>query len=70
MRTFFNFVAGALLGALVGAATAILLAPSSGNSLREELRGRGDKFIDQLRSAASEQRVELEEQLERLRGSY
>jgi len=64
-----NFLAGAVMGALVGATTAILLAPSSGDTLRTEIRGRGEKFLDQMRAAATEQRAELEAQLEKMRSA-
>ena len=69
MRTFTNFLVGAIMGALVGATAAILLAPSSGDTLRGEIRDRGNRFMDQMREAAAEQRAELEGQLDKLRAS-
>jgi hypothetical protein len=69
MRSFFNFVAGAVMGALVGATTAILLAPSSGETLRGELRDRTSKFTGELKAAAETQRAELEAQLDRLKSN-
>ena len=44
MRSYMNkFLAGMILGALAGAATALLLAPQSGNSFQESLRGAGKR---------------------------
>lgn len=40
----FSFVAGLLFGTLVGAATAVLLAPASGRDLRDSL-GKGAKKL-------------------------
>lgn len=67
MRNFFNFMMGVFMGALVGAATAILLAPSSGDDLRGELRGRFSRFTEEMTQAAHNTRAELEKQLETLR---
>lgn len=36
-----EFLAGFLLGGIVGAAVALLMAPASGDQVREELRERG-----------------------------
>jgi gas vesicle protein len=53
------FLAGFVIGALVGAATALILAPQSGQATREQLahfgndlRQAGEERIDQVRSAA------------------
>lgn len=56
-----NFLAGLGLGALVGAATALLLAPKSGSETRQELksatddlRGKADKVIHDLSESGEE----------------
>lgn len=41
------------LGALVGAAIGLLLAPKSGNQLRADLRERFEGLTDQVETAAS-----------------
>jgi gas vesicle protein len=67
MRRGINFVLGAMLGALVGASVAILMAPSSGEDLREEISGRFGRFVDEVQEAAEDRRAELERQLKNLR---
>lgn len=67
MRKFLSFLVGAILGGLVGAVTATLLAPVSGGDLRSQLRDRAMKIQDEVKAAAAARRVELEEQLAALR---
>jgi len=67
MNKFFNFVAGATLGALVGAATALLLAPVSGEELQTQIKAQVEQIQLEVKTAASERRAELEEQLSTLR---
>lgn len=67
MQKFFNFFLGALIGGFLGATLAILLAPSSGEELRLEMRERVQRLQDELRQAAAQRRAELEEQLAALR---
>ena len=67
MRKFLSFLVGAILGGLVGATAAILLAPASGNDLRSQLRDRALKIQDEVKAAAAARRAELEEQLATLR---
>ena len=67
MRKFLSFLVGAILGGLVGATAAILLAPVSGGDLRSQLRDRALKIQDEVKAAAAARRAELEEQLATLR---
>ncbi len=67
MRRIFGFLIGTLVGALVGSTVALLLAPDSGESVRSQLRERGEGFINQVRSAADARRAELQSRLESLR---
>ena len=53
-----GFVIGLALGALVGAAAALLLAPESGEELRKDITEKGDE----LRSKAQQQADALQEQ--------
>ncbi len=69
MQKFLNFLVGALIGGFLGATLAILLAPSSGEELRLEMRERIQRLQDELRQAAAQRRAELEEQLAALRSS-
>jgi gas vesicle protein len=57
-----DFLGGLLLGALVGAGVAILLAPQSGADTQAALRARVDGVIEGGRRAAAERRAELEAQ--------
>lgn len=67
MRKFFSFLAGTVMGALVGATVALLLAPSSGETLRSQMRDRMATLQDELAQAATERRIELENYLASLR---
>jgi gas vesicle protein len=67
MRGVFSFVVGVILGSLVGASIAILLAPMSGEQLRFEVQDRAKTFADEVQTAAQVRRAELEQQLADLR---
>jgi gas vesicle protein len=64
MQKTISFLIGVLSGAIVGAAVAILLAPSSGQELQAQMRTRVQGLIEEGRRAAAARRVELEAQLE------
>jgi gas vesicle protein len=67
MRRFMNFLAGAMCGALVGAVTALLIAPSSGEVLQQRLRDRTMSMRDEIREAYETRMSQLEAELEALR---
>lgn len=67
MRRMFGFLIGTFVGALVGSVLALLLAPESGESLRNQLRQRGQGFINDIRHSADSRRIELRNRLESLR---
>jgi gas vesicle protein len=67
MRKFFSFLMGTVMGALVGATVALLLAPESGEELRESIRQRFENLQGEIQEAAATRRVELEKQLANLR---
>jgi len=67
MNKFINFVAGATLGALVGATAAILLAPMSGEELQTQIKDQVEQIQLEVKTAASDRRAELEDQLSTLR---
>jgi gas vesicle protein len=67
MKKAISFLSGAILGAMVGAAVAILLAPTSGDMLQQQIRGRIEAIQGEVRQASQERRKELEEQLASLR---
>lgn len=67
MRRFMSFIAGALCGALVGSVTAILLAPYSGEELRNQIRLRTETFRDEVKEAYDARVAQLEAEIESLR---
>ena len=67
MRRLFNFIFGAIIGGFVGAAAAILLAPSSGDDLKLEIRDRFKGLWDELQAAAQDRKAEMESQLQEMR---
>ena len=67
MRKLFSFVCGFLLGALVGAAIAMWLAPEAGEATRHQVQLRLDQVIEEGKRAAAERRAELESQLEQMK---
>ena len=67
MNKAINFLAGASLGALVGVAVALMLAPVSGQELQSQIRDQVERIQIEVKTAAEDRRTELEEQLETLR---
>ena len=67
MRRAFGFLIGIFVGWMVGGTLALLLAPVSGEKLRDELRSRSSGFTSEIKSAAETRRKQLEDQLEALR---
>lgn len=67
MKRMFGFLIGILVGGLVGSTIAMLMAPESGEQLRNQLRSRGDNFFSDVRHAADERKIELRQRLDTLR---
>ena len=67
MQRVLNFLSGAMLGGVVGAAIAILLAPTSGVELREQMQERANQLQLEVKQASETRRAELEQQLALLR---
>jgi gas vesicle protein len=67
MRRLMNFLAGAMCGALVGAVTALLMAPTSGEILQQRLKDRTTSLREEIREAYEARMTQLEAELESLR---
>lgn len=65
-----SFVFGLMVGTLVGASVAIILAPQSGERTREVLRDRALEYKERAADFASELREDAHELLERSRNYY
>jgi gas vesicle protein len=61
-----NFMAGIICGALVGAVTALLLAPSSGQQLRSDVISRWEEALTEAKVAMEETRRQMQEQFEQM----
>lgn len=70
MRRAFSFLRGMIIGGVVGAVIAILIAPVSGEEIRGQLQERTIRLRDDIKSIAEERRAELERELEALRAPY
>jgi len=67
MRKAFGFIIGALMGGIIGAAAALLFAPTSGEELRTLIDERSRNFTADIRQAANGKQIELRDRLESLR---
>jgi gas vesicle protein len=67
MNRMFGFLIGVTVGGLVGSTIALLMAPASGELLRNRLRERGQNFFYEVRHAADERKIELRQRLEDMR---
>ncbi len=67
MRRVFGFLIGITVGGLVGSTIALLMAPESGENLRNQLRERGQNFFSDVQHAADERRIELRQRLDEMR---
>ena len=65
--TLLSLLAGVGIGALVGAAAALLLAPQSGHETRTQIRGTADDLLDKLRDTVEDLRGKVDEMVTSLR---
>ena len=68
MGRFFSFLAGSLVGSILGGGAIIMLTPVSGKDVRAALRKELSTIIDEGRRAAKAKTAEMEKQLADLRG--
>ena len=62
-----RFLAGFLIGMLIGAVAVLLTTPQSGSDLQEGVRSRIEDVLAEGRQAAAMRRAELENRLAELR---
>ncbi len=62
-----SFLSGGIIGGIVGAAVTILLTPSSGQELRDQMQDRVQEIQLNVKNAAASRRAELEQELVLLR---
>ena len=62
MDDMIDFLGGFLVGAAIGGAVGLLLAPQSGSDLQQKIRERTEMVIEEGRRAAADRRAELEAQ--------
>jgi gas vesicle protein len=67
MRRLGKYVVGAMLGGFIGAGLGLLLAPKSGPALRNDITDYTQQVKREVRGAAEQRRVELRQELDRLR---
>ena len=70
MRRLLAFIGGALSGAAIGTAVALLFTPASGTTMRKGLRVRYQQAVEAGHTAAARRRAELEAQLVEMTGPH
>lgn len=68
MGRFFSFLAGSLVGGILGVAAIVMLTPVTGQDVRDALRKELSTIIDEGKRAAKAKTEEMEKQLADLRG--
>lgn len=67
MRGLLRFALGAVWGMAVGAAAGMLLAPKSGQELRQSIRDYANYVMEEGRRGGEMRRQELEQQFDQMR---
>ncbi len=65
MKKTLKFLTGAIIGAIAGSLTILLLTPESGENTRLAISEKLQYLREQMREAAKEKRVELEAEIEK-----
>lgn len=67
MGKLLKFIVGTAIGAGIGSAVVMMLAPSSGGELRDHIKDYVQNLKDEVARAREAKRVELEHELLQLR---
>lgn len=67
MQKFFSFIAGLMSGSIVGATAALLLAPASGQELRQEAQARWEEALEEAKKAMEETRLRKEREYQMMK---
>jgi gas vesicle protein len=67
MGKYGSFLVGAILGGIIGGVVALIFAPASGDTTRDHIVSYSKKVTDDVRTAARQKRIELENELANLR---
>ena len=67
MKNVSNFLTGFLVGSVLAAGVAILLAPQAGEDLRNQIQVRCQQIKDEVNQASLQKRADLEQELATLR---
>ena len=67
MHRVSSFLSGFIMGSLIGGALGLLIAPASGERLRQQMQERAQHFQIEIKQAATTRRAELEQELAALR---
>jgi gas vesicle protein len=62
-----RFLAGFLIGLLIGSSAVLLTTPQSGGNLKHGIQSRIDNILNEGRKAATDRRAELEARLTELK---
>ena len=62
MRAFGKFLLGLTIGAVIGSAVGMIIAPVSGNQMRERVYDYFTNIRSNVKSAAESKRLELQQQ--------
>jgi gas vesicle protein len=67
MRRVMSFLTGAILGGLIASTLVLLLTPSSGSEVRQQIADLANKTYEEVRQAGEQRRDELQLELQDLR---
>ena len=67
MRRVMSFLSGAILGGMIASALVLLLTPSSGSEIRQQIADLANNAYEEVLQAGEQRRDELQLELQDLR---